>query len=219
MKPEILAPLSQAVATFAGAVFVLVGIWYRDKLENAAHAKNSRIQIVAEIRALLDLIELNGYLPGTKGMIERLKNGQFCYLNFSANRSFISVYEANLQNLGHLGGSASEVVRFYMILLSGLEDKDMIVEIGRKIEAKREKGLVEEPRELNELIRRHEFFYAKFAETVRIGEKICDELHYSGRRPPKLKVPKDRNWLFRPRPPVQPVVVSVSEPAQQPNIH
>ena len=140
MKAEFLAPISQAVATFAGALFVLVGIWYRERLEGESRSKNARIQIVAEIRALLDLIELNSYLPHTRELIEALHSGKLAYLNFSSNRSFVSVYEANLLNLGHLNGSASEVVRFYMVLLSALEDKDMIVEMGRKLEAKRAAG-------------------------------------------------------------------------------
>ena len=183
MKPEVLAPISQAVATFAGAIFVLIGIWYREQLESSSRSRNARTQIAAEVRALLDLIELNGYLDGARVIIEKLKAGQFAYLNFSSNRSFISVYEANLQNLGHLGGSASDVVRFYMILLSSLEDKDMIADLGSKIEAR---GAAAQTAEIKELIRRHEYFLAKLSETVRIGEKICADLHYAGGRSQKF---------------------------------
>ncbi len=198
MKPELLAPISQAFATLGGAVFVLVGIWYKERIEAVARAKNARIQIVAEIRALLDLIELNGYLGHVRDMIAKLRAGGFTYLNFSSNRSFVSVYEANLQNLGHLEGSASEVVRFYMILLSSLEDKDTIAEQGKRIQAS---GAAPTEHELHELTRRHESFYAKLAEVVRIGEKLCAELHYVGGRPQKLKLPKaaksSRRWGFR----------------------
>jgi hypothetical protein len=189
MKMELVGPISQAVATFAGALFVLIGIWYRERLEHSNRAKSARIQIAAEVRALLDLIELNGYLAATRGLIDKLRAGTFTYLNFHSNRSVISVYEANLQNLGHLEDAASDVVRFYMIILSALEDKDSIVEIGRGFDSRRAKGEELTPYDFAQLVRRHEMFHAKLAESVRLGEKICQELHYRGKKKIRLAAP------------------------------
>jgi hypothetical protein len=176
MRADLLAPISQAVATLAGAIFVLVGIWYRDFLESRAKRKGSRVQIMAEVQALLDLIQINGYVEGAKRKIEGLKKGGRDYIQFSSKQSFTSVYQANLQNLGYLEDSASLVVRFYMILASSLEDKDMIAVLGARVHESAEKSLLVEPALLTGLLERHEHFLSKILETQRLGVRILADL-------------------------------------------
>lgn len=230
MKPEIIAPISQAVATFAGAVFVLVGIWYREQLDTSKKSKSARIQIGAEVRALLDLIELNGFIAGIQTYIDRLKAGKFAYLNFYASRNFMAVYQANLENLGYLEAAAPDVVRFYMILNSVLEEKDTIVDIGRACEKRVADGGTLTPDDFATLVYRHEVIQAKIKEVVRLGEKVCHELNFRRKNAMKVSLPKSQlisNFphLFgqRRKPEAEPAVATVPAAdvakASHPTVH
>jgi hypothetical protein len=189
MDMQLISPISQAVATFAGAIFVLVGIWLKDKLENRSKAKNAKVQIVAEIKALLDLIELNGYLPALQEIIADRKNGGNRSFYFPSSRSFTSVYEANLSNLGLLEHSASDVVRFYMIINSAVEDKDSIANFMKQRKELQESGKpLESSIDLN-LVRFHEMIYGKFSTAVHIGEKLVEELRLETGRSRKARKP------------------------------
>ncbi len=165
----------QALATFAGAVFVLIGIWYKDRLENERNSRNAKVQIFAEMRALLDLIELNEYLPAIERTIGAIKAGERAHIYFPTNRSFTSVYEANLSNLGLLGDQASEVVRFYMILSSAIEDKDTISGIMRQIRELEDARKAVDPILLSRLLSFHEVLYAKISSAVKIGNCLLRE--------------------------------------------
>jgi|GEM_PF-3789074 len=186
---QILPSISQAVATFAGAVFVLVGIWYKDKLENQAKAKNAKVQIVAEIQALLDLIDLNGYLPALQEIIADRKRGGNRSFYFPSSRSFTSVYEANLNNLGLLDASASDVVRFYMIINSSVEDKDSIANYIKMRKDLLEQGKPLDPSLDENLIRFHEVVYGKLSTAVHIGEKLVEELRLENPDSRKVRKP------------------------------
>lgn len=176
MPTELLSPIVQAAATLAGAVFVLVGIWYRDRLETNNKARNTKVQIYAEIRSLLDLIELNNYLNGINEIIADRKAGGNRFLQFNSGRSFTSVYEANLQNLGLLGDAASDVVRFYMIITSAVEDKDAVAGIAAQIKAQEEAGEPVDPALLRRMIAFHELLFGKFSSAVHIGEELMEQL-------------------------------------------
>ncbi len=187
---QILPSISQALATFAGAVFVLIGIWYRDRLETRAKAKNAKVQIVAEVQALLDLIDLNGYLPALLEIVADRKAGGNRSFNLpSSGRSFTAVYEANLSNLGLLNETASDVVRFYMIINSVLEDKDTIMLMMKKREDMLEQGKALDPNMEQNLIRFHELLHGKLSTTVHIGEKIIEELRLEDPKARKIRKP------------------------------
>lgn len=187
MNLSVLPYMSQGAATFAGAVFVLVGIWYKDRLETTRQSRNARVQIFAELRALVDMIELNNYLPIMKEKVEQIRAGQRTHIWFPTTRSFSNVYDANLHNLGLLGPLAGDVVRFYMMLNSAVEDKDTIAGIFRQIqELEQERRQV--PDELmNRLLRFHEMLYAKFSSAVQIGERVLREADSLDAKPRKLR--------------------------------
>lgn len=187
MDMAFLPNVSQALATFAGAVFVLVGIWYKDRLENQRQSRNARVQIFAEMRALLDLIELNNYLPVLQDTIERIRAGERTSIFFSTNRSFSAVYEANLRNLGFLDGQASDVVRFYMVVTSAVEDKDTIVGIFRQIKDLEESRRSVDPALMTKLLRYHEMLYAKLSSAVQIGRRLIAEADSLDAKPRQLR--------------------------------
>lgn len=187
MDLAILPSISQALATFAGAVFVLVGIWYKDRLETQRQSRNARVQIFAEMRALLDLIELNNYLPAMKEKIEQIRNGQRTHVSFQTNRSFSNVYDANLHNLGLLGPLAAGVVRFYMMLNSAVEDKDTIAIIFRQVKEAEESRRAVDPLLMERLLRSHEMLYAKFSSAVQIGQGLIKEAELLDSQPRKLR--------------------------------
>lgn len=178
MLLELLSPLAQALATLAGAIFVLVGIWYRDRLETRSKAKNAKVQILAEIRALLDLIELNEYLPVLRDTIAELKSTGTCrqYFGFQSSRSFSAVYEANLQNLGLLGSAAGEVVRFYMIITSAVEDKDTIAAMAAQIKQLEDQRQAVDPALRTRILRFHEMIFGKLSTAVHIGEELMEKM-------------------------------------------
>jgi len=185
MSFDFLLPISQAVATFAGAVFVIVGIWYKEKLETARMSRNAKVQIFAEMRALLDLIELNGYLPALLDYIEDIKQGSRKHFFFPTSRSFSSVYEGNLQNLGLRNEDASDVVRFYMIINSAVEDKDSIAVMARQIKDLEDQRQAVDPAITSRMLKFHELLYAKLSSAVQIGQKLiqkADSENYGNRQ-------------------------------------
>lgn len=187
---QILPSISQALATFAGAVFVLIGIWYRDRLETNAKARNAKVQIVAEVKALIDLIELNGYLPALQDIIADRKAGGNRSFNLpSSGRSFTAVYEANLSNLGLLDSTASDVVRFYMIINSVLEDKDTIMMMMKKRQDLLDQGKGLDATLDDNLTRFHEVLYGKLSTAIHIGEKIIEDLRLENPKASKIRQP------------------------------
>lgn len=187
MDMSLLPSISQALATFAGAVFVLVGIWYKDRLETERQSRNARVQVFAELRALLDLIELNNYLPIMKEKIEELRAGARTHIYFPTNRSFSNVYDANLHNLGLLGPLASDVVRFYMMLNSAVEDKDTIAVMFKQIQDTEASGKRVDPALLERMLRFHEMLYAKFSSAVQIGRRALEVADSLDAKPRKFR--------------------------------
>jgi hypothetical protein len=156
---------------------VLCGIWFQAHLERESMAKTTKTQIAAEIRAILDLIEINRYLPRLAADLEEMRAGRKVpTFWFSSSQSFTAVYEANLQHLGYLDGATSEAVRFYMVLRAAVEDKDLIRTFAAMMKDSREAGKAVDPAIIERTKSLHESLYAKLSHAVSLGEKIWKEL-------------------------------------------
>ena len=191
MSEQLFQSIVQLVVAMGGGILVLLGIWYKDRLETSAKMKFTRYQIAAEIRALLDIIEVNHFLPKIHAAVADMRAGGEKVFAFSANRDFTPVYDANLQHLGLLEECSGDVVRFYMMIRSAMEESENLLNAVNEIREARAAGRPENPRRnFDYVLDCQETLLVKISTSVELGDKVYWELMRQVPPPKKPKKPQ-----------------------------
>lgn len=114
-----------------------------------------------EISAILTLVRINGYVAALKATIVDLQKGNTHSVKISVERDYRQVYEANLENLGVIGAAAKDVVLFYMLMASALEDNATITETITELNSLVNPSLDRLAHEHNTLLTMHQSLLAK----------------------------------------------------------
>lgn len=97
-----------------------------DKNKNEREGQAIAQAIAAEITAILSLVNAQGYIYHFKNASEIAGRDEFAAFTWNAKRNYCRVFENNASNIGRLPSGAGDVVQFYNLLQSILEDQDQL---------------------------------------------------------------------------------------------
>ncbi len=127
IKPQ--SPLLPVYTAFAGGVLGVVGTVFakefHEYLARKRNIKNIASQIRAEIKAILDIVEIRQYLDFMTAEIKKLPNmpNKRSILQVHISEDVMPIYRANLNNLHLLQQDMQvEIVKFYRYLSALIED-------------------------------------------------------------------------------------------------
>lgn len=127
IKPQ--NPLLPVYTAFAGAIFGVLGTAFAKEFhEHLARKRSIKVvasQIRAEIKAILDIVEIREYIDFMRAEIEKLPAmpNQRSILQVHISEDVMPIYRANLNNLYLLDQDIQvKVVKFYRYLSALIED-------------------------------------------------------------------------------------------------
>lgn len=111
-----------ALVTIVTNFLVQLFFKYRD---SSTHSKSIKKAIIAEIEAIINIVEQRNYKEDINKIIYQLEKNPNSRFSFSIdiNKDIFPVYSHNLDKIGSLDGElAKQVVTFYSLLSSVIQD-------------------------------------------------------------------------------------------------
>lgn len=121
------------VGSLVGGAFTYLSTYHQ---ENSRSKKESKIlseSIAAEISSILWLLEKHDYVTGLQMAVEKTAKREPMLLVWPVKREYCRVFNANVSRIGQMPRGAGEVVLFYNLIQSLMEDLEVLTEDLEKI--------------------------------------------------------------------------------------
>lgn len=118
--------VSTTIGALVGGLASFFGAVGSEKRRSKSKSKSVHAAIVAEVRALLRIIELRGYVSSAKELRDALQRegpGKCATLQVQIDDGYNKVFKANLENIGLLNSEvATQIVEFYQLIQAVVSD-------------------------------------------------------------------------------------------------
>jgi hypothetical protein len=169
-------PIALVIGSVLGVVASIGAAYTSHHFDTKRKSNGLKAAITGEVSAILHLIRLNNYIEGVSKVINDLKSGSVNAISVSVKSTYSQVYESNLSSIGIIGPISKEIVLFYKLLGSALEDKNTIDDTVQELK----KMGAPSPQQLANIAKRlllfHEFLLKKLNELISRGDKLILEL-------------------------------------------
>lgn len=121
------------ISTSIGAITAILATFAVNIWSHQAQRKSLRAAFRGEVSALVSLLTKRNYEQGILNSMEIIhKQNKDNYFYFPIRRSFMGVYEQNVDKVGMIGELAEDLIIFYSQILAILEDNDAMKDLAQQ---------------------------------------------------------------------------------------